>query len=111
VSCAGLAYLTIAGRVVAFTGYVGLLNHAPGPLVASYTFVTPIIAVVLGWAFLGERLNAQMFIGMVLVIGSVIAVSRMSNPVSRRRGGVAGGRPDPGLCACTVTGPRAEAPL
>jgi drug/metabolite transporter (DMT)-like permease len=110
VSWAGLAYLTIAGSVVAFTGYVWLLDHAPGPLVATYTFVTPIIAVVLGWAFLGERLNAQMFIGMALVIGSVIAVWRMSNPVSRRRGRVAGGRPDPGLRACTVTGPRAEAP-
>jgi drug/metabolite transporter (DMT)-like permease len=85
VSWAGLGYLTIAGSVVAFTGYVWLLDHAPGPLVATYTFVTPIIAVVLGWAFLGERLNAQMFIGMALVIGSVIAVWHLSNPVSRRR--------------------------
>jgi drug/metabolite transporter (DMT)-like permease len=110
VSWAGLAYLTIAGSVVAFTGYVWLLDHAPGPLVATYTFVTPIIAVVLGWAFLGERLNTQMFIGMALVIGSVIAVWRLSNPVSRRRWEVAGGRRDPGLRACTVTGPRAEAP-
>jgi hypothetical protein len=36
VSWAGLAYLTIAGSVVAFTGYVWLLDHAPGPLVATY---------------------------------------------------------------------------
>jgi drug/metabolite transporter (DMT)-like permease len=77
VSWAGLAYLTVPGSVVGFTAYVWLLDHAPGPLVATYTFVNPIIAVVLGAALLGERLSTQMLIGIVLVIGSVVAVWRL----------------------------------
>jgi drug/metabolite transporter (DMT)-like permease len=76
-SWAGLVYLTVAGSVVAFTAYVWLLDHAPGPLVTTYTFINPIIAVVLGWALLGERLSPQMLAGIVLVICSVIAVWRL----------------------------------
>lgn len=79
VSWAGLVYLTIAGSVVAFTAYVWLLDHLPGPLVATYTFVTPIIAVVLGSIFLGERMGAPTLAGAALVVGSVIAVWRVSS--------------------------------
>ncbi len=77
VSWAGLAYLTFAGSVIGFTAYVWLLDNAPGPLVATYTFINPIIAVVLGWALLGERLSPRMLIGAALVIGSVVAVWRL----------------------------------
>jgi drug/metabolite transporter (DMT)-like permease len=77
VSWAALAYLTLAGAVVAFTAYVWLLDHAPGPLVATYTFVNPAIAVVLGWAVLGERPGALTLFAMALVVGSVAVVWRL----------------------------------
>lgn len=77
VSWAGLAYLTIAGSVVAFAAYVWLLDHARAPLVATCTFVNPIIAVGLGWAVLGEHLTLQMLAGFTLVVASVIAVWRL----------------------------------
>jgi drug/metabolite transporter (DMT)-like permease len=76
-SWAALAYLTLAGAVVAFTAYVWLLDHAPAPLVATYTFVNPVIAVALGWAVLGERPGAWTVIGMALVVGAVAAVWRL----------------------------------
>jgi drug/metabolite transporter (DMT)-like permease len=74
ISWAGLAYLIGAGSVIGFTAYMWLLDHVPGPLVATYTFVNPIIAVVLGWRFLGERPTPQMLVGTVLVVASVVAV-------------------------------------
>jgi drug/metabolite transporter (DMT)-like permease len=77
ISWAGLGYLTFAGSVVAFTAYVWLLDHVRAPLVATYTFVNPIIAVGLGWALLGERLTLPMLAGFVLVVASVIAVWRL----------------------------------
>jgi drug/metabolite transporter (DMT)-like permease len=77
VSWAGLGYLTVAGSVIAFTAYVWLLDHARAPLVATYTFVNPIVAVVLGWAALGERLTSPMLAGFALVVCSVIAVWRL----------------------------------
>jgi drug/metabolite transporter (DMT)-like permease len=77
VSWAALGYLTFAGSVVAFTAYVWLLDHAKAPLVTTYTFVNPIIAVGLGWAVLGEQLTLQMLAGFALVVGSVTAVWRL----------------------------------
>jgi drug/metabolite transporter (DMT)-like permease len=87
-SWAGLSYLIGAGSVVGFTAYMWLLDHAPGPLVATYTFVNPIIAVILGWRFLSERPTPQMLVGSVLVVGSVVAVWRLSSrlpPQARQR--------------------------
>jgi drug/metabolite transporter (DMT)-like permease len=86
ISWAGLSYLIGAGSVIGFTAYMWLLDHAPGPLVATYTFVNPIIAVILGWRFLDERLTPQMLAGTALVVGSVAAVWRLnSRPVPRER--------------------------
>jgi drug/metabolite transporter (DMT)-like permease len=84
ISWAGLCYLIGAGSVIGFTAYMWLLDHAPGPLVATYTFVNPIIAVILGWRFLGERPTPQMLVGIVLVVGSVVAVWRLNSRAPRR---------------------------
>ena len=73
----GAGAILLAGSVIAFTAYVWLLDHARAPLVATYTFVNPIIAVGLGWAALGERLTLPMLPGFGLVVGSVIAVWRL----------------------------------
>jgi drug/metabolite transporter (DMT)-like permease len=77
VSWAGFAYLTVAGSVIALTAYLWLLDHVSGSAVTTYTFITPIIAVLLGWIFLGERLSALMLLGTTLVIGSVVLVWRL----------------------------------
>jgi drug/metabolite transporter (DMT)-like permease len=77
ISWAGLGYLTFAGSIVAFTAYVWLIDHVRAPLLATYTFVNPIIAVGLGWALLGERLTLPMLAGFALVVASVIAVWRL----------------------------------
>ena len=76
-SWAGLAYLTLAGSVVAFTAYVWLLSGVQAQLVATYTFVNPIVAVGLGWAVLGEHLTLLMLAGFILVIASVVWVWRL----------------------------------
>jgi drug/metabolite transporter (DMT)-like permease len=88
-SWAGLSYLIGAGTVIAFTAYMWLLDNAPGPLVTTYTFVNPIIAVLLGWRFLGERPTPQMLAGTVLVIVSVIAVWRLTNKPPRQQPAIA----------------------
>jgi len=76
----GLAYLAIAGSVIAFTAYLWLLERVSAPLATTYTFVNPIIAVILGWALLSEQLNARMLLGSALVIGAVIAIWHFEAP-------------------------------
>jgi len=73
-------YLTLAGTVLAFAAYVWLLKEVAPALVATYTFVNPLIALLLGWAVLGEQIGITMALGALLVIASVggLLVTRQS---------------------------------
>jgi drug/metabolite transporter (DMT)-like permease len=68
------AHLTLAGTVVTFGAYVWLLERVSPPLVGTYTFVNPIVAVALGWAVLGEAPTVEMLAGGALVLGSLVAL-------------------------------------
>lgn len=70
----GWVYLTFAGTIVTFSAYVWLLKRVSPTLVATYTFVNPVIAVALGWAVLGERLSGAIVLGAALVIACVIGL-------------------------------------
>jgi drug/metabolite transporter (DMT)-like permease len=71
-----MAYLVVAASIVAFTAYVWLLGHEPATRVASYAYVNPVIAVLLGWLIGGEKLSIQVVLGMVFVVMGVIAALR-----------------------------------
>ena len=74
-----LAYLIVFGSVVAFTAYVWLLDNAPISLVATYAYVNPVVAVLLGWAILSEPVTAPVLIGggiVVLAVALVITAER-----------------------------------
>jgi drug/metabolite transporter (DMT)-like permease len=70
----GWVYLTVAGTIVTFSAYVWLLKRVSPTLVATYTFVNPVIAVVLGWAILGETLSGAIVLGVALIIACVIGL-------------------------------------
>jgi drug/metabolite transporter (DMT)-like permease len=73
-SALGWAYLTAVGPV-AFAAYAWLLRNAPTPLVATYSYVNPLVAILLGY-FLGkEILTARILFAASLIIGSVALVS------------------------------------
>ncbi len=69
-----LAYLTTFGSVLAFSAYVWLVAHAPISLVATYAYVNPVIAVLLGWLVLGETVSALTVLGGSVVVASVAVV-------------------------------------
>jgi drug/metabolite transporter (DMT)-like permease len=68
-------YLVIAGSLVGYTAYVWLLKNAPIAKVATYAYVNPIIALILGVVFHGEKMDAYMLAGSVVIILSVILVT------------------------------------
>jgi drug/metabolite transporter (DMT)-like permease len=74
VSLAGLLYLGLLGSALGNTAYLWLLDRFSAPVVATYTFVNPVIAVILGVAVLGERVTLLFLIGAALVLGSVAAL-------------------------------------
>jgi drug/metabolite transporter (DMT)-like permease len=75
-SFAALVYLMVAGSVVGFAAYHWLLDNVPTTQVTTYTFVNPVVAVILGRFFLQESLSPAMLIGGLMVVASVVAVWR-----------------------------------
>ena len=69
-----LGYLVVFGSVVAFSSYVWLVANAPISLVATYAYVNPVIAVLLGHLVLGERVTTAVLVGGAVVVGSVAVV-------------------------------------
>jgi drug/metabolite transporter (DMT)-like permease len=75
-SLAALAYLVVVGSIVAFSCYAWLLANAPISQVSTYAYVNPVIAVVLGAAFLSESVAVATVAGMLLVVASVAVIVR-----------------------------------
>jgi drug/metabolite transporter (DMT)-like permease len=75
-SALGLLYLILFGSVIAFTAYNWLLEHYPPTLVSTHTYVNPVVAVFLGWAFGGEALTIRVGVAAALVILAVVLVDR-----------------------------------
>jgi drug/metabolite transporter (DMT)-like permease len=72
-----LAYLTVAGSIIAFTAYVWLIHHESPTRVGTYAYVNPVIAVALGYFFAGEAVGARTLLGTLLVLVSVIVITTM----------------------------------
>jgi drug/metabolite transporter (DMT)-like permease len=73
-SLASFIYLVIIGAVVGYTAYIWLLRHCDPAKVATYAYVNPIVAVLLGAAFAGETVTVRVLIAAGLIIGSVAVV-------------------------------------
>jgi drug/metabolite transporter (DMT)-like permease len=74
-SAAAWIYLTVIGPA-AFVAYAWLLRVAPIPLVATYSYVNPLVAIVLGYFLGNEILTPRILLAAGLIIGSVALVSK-----------------------------------
>lgn len=68
------SYLTVIGPV-AFVAYAWLLRHAPIPLVSTYSYVNPLVAILLGYFLGNEIITMRILLAAGLIIGSVVLVS------------------------------------
>src|SRR6476469_8882178 len=83
-SLIAFAYLTVIGSILAFTVYGWMLRAAPLPLVATYAYVNPVVAVILGWLVLGEAIEPRTVLaGGVIIFAVALIVTargRMKRP-------------------------------
>jgi drug/metabolite transporter (DMT)-like permease len=80
---AALVYLVLVGSLVGYSCYYWLLAHAPISLTTTYTYVNPVVAVLLGWVLLGERLAGRSLVGGAIAIAGVafvITAERLPRP-------------------------------
>ncbi len=82
-SLTGMAYLIVFGSWIGLTSYTWLFRVAPTPLVATYAYVNPVVAVLLGHFLAAEPLTPQIVIAATIVVGSV-ALTTISHQASIR---------------------------
>ena len=70
-----VAYLVTGGSLLGYTGFIYLLEHVPVAKVMSYTYVNPIVAVLMGIVILHERLVASEYVGMALIVVAVFLLT------------------------------------
>lgn len=70
-----LAYLIVAGSIVGFTAYVWLLHHESPTKVATYAYVNPVVAVLVGYFWGGEPLGVRTVVGTLLVLAGVVVIT------------------------------------
>jgi drug/metabolite transporter (DMT)-like permease len=81
-SLASFAFLVVFGSLLAFTAYAWLLDNVRGPLLSSYAYVNPAVAVVLGALFAGEHLGPKELAAGLVILSSVglLALGRDARP-------------------------------
>jgi drug/metabolite transporter (DMT)-like permease len=78
---ASIAYLAVVGTVITFSLFFWLLRYAPAHRMALISYVTPAIALFLGWAFAGERVTISTLMGAGCVLcGVLLVVHRRHRP-------------------------------
>jgi drug/metabolite transporter (DMT)-like permease len=73
-SVLAFAYLCVFGSIVAYTAYIWLVHEVSPASASTYAYVNPLVAVVLGAAFLGEPLGAATVAAAVLIVVAVAVI-------------------------------------
>jgi drug/metabolite transporter (DMT)-like permease len=83
-SLLGLVYLIIFGSLLAFAVYAWLLKNAPTPLVATYAYVNPLVAIFLGNLLAQEALTLRIILAALIIV-SAVALINTSRPTPAKR--------------------------
>lgn len=76
-------YLVFVGSIAAYSAYLWLVMNAPVSLTATYAYVNPVIAVLLGVVFLNEVITLNYALGGAIIILGVLTVVSSENKVKR----------------------------
>ncbi len=76
-----LVYLIIFGSILAYGSYMYVLKKLPVAIVSTSAYINTIVAIVMGWLWLGETLDANIAIAALLTIAGVFMVSSSAKKV------------------------------
>lgn len=71
-----IGYLAVLGSCVGYFGYTWLVHNVSPAALGTYAYVNPAVAVLLGWLFIGEKLDTAQLVGMIVILVGVVLVSR-----------------------------------
>ena len=93
------AYLVTIGSLLAYSVYTWLLTNVPVSKVATYAYVNPVVAILLGWWALGEAISALTVVAAGVIVASVAIVIRTESGRRERADVPARPTPVPGTAA------------
>jgi drug/metabolite transporter (DMT)-like permease len=70
-----LAYLIFIGSFIGYSAYVWLINNAPPLLTSSYAFVNPVVAILLGYFWINEKLSESMLLASAVILSGVVMMT------------------------------------
>lgn len=73
-SWSGWIFLVLIGSIATYSAYLWLVQNAPVGLIATYAYVNPVVAIILGTIFLDEVLSITLLFGAIVVISGVALV-------------------------------------
>lgn len=79
-----LLYLVVFGSIVGYSSYIYALEKLPVAVVSIYTYVNPVVALILGWLIYREPLGAREWSAMAVIFLGVAIVKRFSHLDKRR---------------------------
>ncbi len=77
-----VGYLALFGSLIAFTAYIYLARVWTPAKMGTYTYINPVVALLLGGIFLHEPFGARMVLGMVVILAGVALVQVQPRPKS-----------------------------
>lgn len=69
-------YLVVFGSIVAYVSYSYALRKLPMTIVALYAYINPLVAVLLGWLVLAEKLNGRILTAFLITVTGIYLVNR-----------------------------------
>lgn len=69
-----VGYLVVMGTLVGFLLFAWLMRNGPTPLVATYAFANPVVALLLGWGIEHEHLGPRTLGAAVLIVAAVALI-------------------------------------
>ena len=81
-SLLSFAYLLTFGSLIGFTAYYYLLAHTSAAKAATYAYVNPVVAVLLGWAFANEPVTSRTIVAAAVILGGVAIITLARDPAT-----------------------------
>lgn len=78
-SFVAMIYLAIVSSIIAFSAFTWLMRVSDPARVATYAFVNPVIAFILGWLLLGEPITLRTVIAAAVIVVAVALILRAQN--------------------------------
>ena len=74
-SVVAIFYLSIVSSLITFMAFMWLIKIQPPAIVSTYSYVNPVVAVLLGWGFAGETISSLQILALFIILCGVLFVN------------------------------------